>query len=60
MALNSITNETKTAPSNDTIFNPKSQLDKDAFLKLYLLKSLNYKTQQTQWIQIKCLNKLLI
>jgi len=36
MALNSIINETKTAPSNDTVFNPKSQLDKDAFLKLFI------------------------
>jgi len=36
MALNSITTETKTAPSNDKIFNPKSQLDKDAFLKLFI------------------------
>jgi len=36
MALNSITSETKTTPSNDTIFNPKSQLDKDAFLKLFI------------------------
>jgi len=36
MALNSITTETKTAPSSDKIFNPKSQLDKDAFLKLFI------------------------
>jgi len=36
MALNSITSEIKTAPSNDKIFNPKSQLDKDAFLKLFI------------------------
>ena len=36
MALNSITSETKTTSSNDKIFNPKSQLDKDAFLKLFI------------------------
>jgi len=36
MALNSITSETKTAPSSDKVFNPKSQLDKDAFLKLFI------------------------
>jgi len=36
MALNSITTETKTAPSSDKVFNPKSQLDKDAFLKLFI------------------------
>jgi len=36
MALNSITSETKIAPSSDKIFNPKSQLDKDAFLKLFI------------------------
>ncbi len=36
MPINSINSNTKTPPSNDLVFNPKSQLDKDAFLKLFL------------------------
>ncbi len=36
MAINSINQTTKTTPSPDQVFNPKSQLDKDAFLKLFI------------------------
>ena len=36
MPINSVNQNTKTAPSPDKVFNPKSQLDKDAFLKLFI------------------------
>ena len=36
MAINSINQTTKTTPSPDQVFNPNSQLDKDAFLKLFI------------------------
>ena len=36
MVTNSINSQTKTPSSNDTVFNPKSKLDKDAFLKLFI------------------------
>ena len=36
MAVNSVNQNTKTAPSPDQVFNPNSQLDKDAFLKLFI------------------------
>jgi len=36
MPINSVNSANKTTPSNDQIFNPNSQLDKDAFLKLFI------------------------
>ena len=36
MAINTINQTTKTTPSPDQVFNPKSKLDKDAFLKLFI------------------------
>jgi len=36
MSINSVNSVTKTTPSNDKIYNPNSQLDKDAFLKLFI------------------------
>ena len=36
MPINTINQNTKTTPSADQVFNPKSQLDKDAFLKLFI------------------------
>ena len=36
MATNSINQATKTTPSSDAVFNPKSKLDSDAFMKLFV------------------------
>ncbi len=36
MQTNSINQTTKTTPSNDTVFNPKSKLDSQAFMKLFI------------------------
>ena len=36
MSINTINQTTKTTPSPDQVFNPKSKLDKDAFLKLFI------------------------
>ena len=36
MAINAINQTTKTTSSPDQVFNPNSQLDKDAFLKLFI------------------------
>jgi len=36
MAINTVNQPTKTANSPDQVFNPNSQLDKDAFLKLFV------------------------
>ena len=36
MAINNINKTPNTQSSRDTVFNPKSQLDKDAFMKLFL------------------------
>ena len=36
MSINTINQTTKTTTSQDQVFNPKSQLDKDAFLKLFI------------------------
>ena len=36
MVTNNINSQTKTPLSNDKVFNPKSKLDKDAFLKLFI------------------------
>ena len=36
MPINSINQATKTTPSNDTVFNPKSKLDNQAFMKLFI------------------------
>ena len=36
MAINSINQPNKTTPSNDTVFNPKSQLDSQDFMKLFI------------------------
>ena len=36
MTTNNVTGLNKTTNSNDFVFNPKSQLDKDAFLKLFI------------------------
>ena len=36
MQTNAINQTTKTTPSNDTVFNPKSKLDSQAFMKLFI------------------------